>query len=113
MTKEEIEKESPAFFADFKWQMVRDYIMEKNDLKIEENDIEDAAKAYVAYQYAQYGMANVPEDIINGSVGRVLQDENTSRRIIENVQNQKVLSAAQAVVTMNEQTVSVEKFREL
>lgn len=112
-TKEEIEKESHAFFADFKWQMVRDYIMEKNGLKIEENDIEEAAKAYVAYQYAQYGMANVPEDIINGSVGRVLQDENTSRRIIENVENQKVLSTAQAVVTMNEQTVSVEKFREL
>ena len=32
-SKEEIEKEAPAFFEDFRWQMVRGYIMQKFDLK--------------------------------------------------------------------------------
>ena len=110
---EEIEKEAPAFFEDFRWQMVRDYLMQKYSLKIEENDINEAAEAYVAYQYAQYGMGNVPDTLLKDSAARVLNDENTARRIYENVENQKVIEAAKGAVSLKEEKVSVEKFREL
>lgn len=112
-SKEEIEKEAPAFFEDFRWQMVRGYIMQKFDLKIEEKDVHEAAQAYVAYQYASYGMGNVPEAILNDSVARVLQDENTSRRIVENVEATKVIEAVKGAVTLKAEKVSVEDFRTL
>lgn len=112
-SKEEIEKESPAFFEDFRWQMVRGYIMQKFDLKIEEIDVHEAAQAYVAYQYASYGMGNVPEAILKDSVARVLQDENTSRRIVENVEATKVIEAVKGAVTLKAEKVSVEDFRTL
>ena len=112
-SKEEIEKEAPAFFEDFRWQMVRGYIMQKFDLKIEEKDVHEAAQAYVAYQYASYGMGNVPETILKDSVARVLQDENTSRRIVENVEATKVIEAVKGAVTLKAEKVSVEDFRTL
>lgn len=112
-SKEEIEKEAPAFFEDFRWQMVRGYIMQKFDLKIEEKDVHEAAQAYVAYQYASYGMGNVPEAILKDSVARVLQDENTSRRIVENVEATKVIEAVKGAVTLKAENVSVEDFRTL
>lgn len=112
-SKEEIEKEAPAFFADFRWQMVRGYLMQKFGLKIEEKDVKEAAEAYVAYQYAAYGMGNVPDSILKDSANRVLQDENTSRRIIENVEATKVVEAAKAAVSLKNEKVSVDKFREL
>lgn len=112
-SKEEIEKEAPAFFEDFRWQMVRGYIMQKFDLKIEEKDVNEAAQAYVAYQYASYGMGNVPEAILKDSVARVLQDENTSRRIVENVEATKVIEAVKGAVTLKAEKVSVEDFRTL
>ena len=112
-SKEEIEKEAPAFFEDFRWQMVRSYIMQKFDLKIEEKDVHEAAQAYVAYQYASYGMGNVPEAILKDSVARVLQDENTSRRIVENVEATKVIEAVKGAVTLKAEKVSVEDFRTL
>lgn len=112
-SKEEIEKEAPAFFEDFRWQMVRGYIMQKFDLKIEEKDVHEAAQAYVAYQYASYGMGNVPEAILKDSVARVLQDENTSRRIVENVEATKVIEAVKGAVTLKSEKVSVEDFRTL
>ena len=111
--KEEIEKEAPAFFEDFRWQMVRGYIMQKFDLKIEEKDVHEAAQAYVAYQYASYGMGNVPEAILKDSVASVLQDENTSRRIVENVEATKVIEAVKGAVTLKAEKVSVEDFRTL
>lgn len=112
-SKEEIEKEAPAFFEDFRWQMVRGCIMQKFDLKIEEKDVHEAAQAYVAYQYASYGMGNVPEAILKDSVSRVLQDENTSRRIVENVEATKVIEAVKGAVTLKAEKVSVEDFRTL
>lgn len=112
-SKEEIEKEAPAFFEDFRWQMVRGYIMQKFDLKIEEKDVHEAAQAYVAYQYASYGMGNVPEAILKDSVARVLQDENTSRRIVENVEATKVIEAVKGAVTLKAEKISVEDFRTL
>lgn len=112
-SKEEIEKEAPAFFEDFRWQMVRGYIMQKFDLKIEEKDVHEAAQAYVAYQYASYGMGNVPEAILKDSVARVLQDENTSRHIVENVEATKVIEAVKGAVTLKAEKVSVEDFRTL
>lgn len=112
-SKEEIEKEAPAFFEDFRWQMVRGYIMQKFDLKIEEKDVHEAAQAYVAYQYASYGMGNVPDAILKDSVARVLQDENTSRRIVENVEATKVIEAVKGAVTLKAERVSVEDFRTL
>ena len=112
-SKEEIEKEAPAFFEDFRWQMVRGYIMQKFGLKIEEKDVHEAAQAYVAYQYASYGMGNVPEAILKDSVARVLQDENASRRIVENVEATKVIEAVKGAVTLKAEKVSVEDFRTL
>lgn len=87
--------------------------MEKFSLDIKKEEVEEAAKAYVAYQYAQYGMGNVPETILAESAERVMKDENTGRRIIENVENQKVIEAVKGAVSLKNKTVSVEKFREL
>ena len=42
-----------------------------------------------------------------------MKDENTGRRIIENVENQKVIEAVKGAVSLENKTVSVEKFREL
>lgn len=110
---ETIDKEFPGFLEDFRWQLVRESLMKKFDLKIEEKDLRDSAKAYVAYQYAMYGMGNVPEEIIENSVQNVLTDEKQLNRIIEQVEDQKVLDAIKGVIKVTSKRISVDKFREL
>ena len=110
---EEIEKEFDAFLADFRWQMVRGYIMQKNGLKIEEKDIREAAEGFVAYQYAMYGLGNVPHEMIVEAAKNVLKDENQIRRLEESVEEQKVVAAVKEVVSLQNKKISVEKFREL
>ena len=112
-TMEEIEKEFDAFLADFRWQMVRGYIMQKNGLKIEEKDIREAAEGFVAYQYAMYGLGNVPHEMIVEAAKNVLKDENQMRRLEESVEEQKVVAAVKEVVSLQNKKISVEKFREL
>ena len=112
-TAEQIEAEYPAFAADFRWQIVRDYLMGKYGLKIEEKDLQEAAEGFVAYQYAMYGMGNVPHELIHEAARNVMKDENQMRRITEGVEEQKVVAAVRAAVTLQNKKISVEKFREL
>ena len=87
--------------------------MEKYGLKIEQADMEQAAEAFVSYQYAMYGMGNVPESMIKEAAKSVLKDERQARNIFENVQDQKVISAVRESVSFDTRSVSVEEFRAL
>lgn len=112
-TMEEIEKEFDAFLADYKWQMVSDFLMNKFDLKIDRNDVAEAARGYVAYQYAMYGMSNVPEQFIEESAQKMLSDGQQVQRLSEQVAEQKVIAAVKDVITLDKKSISVEKFRDL
>ena len=112
-TAEQIDAEFPAFIEDFKWQTVRSSLMEKYGLKVEQKDLQEAAEAFAAYQYAMYGMGGVPQEMIREAAQRVLADERQSRQIEENVEDQKVITAVREVVTLANKKITVEKFREL
>ena len=112
-SKEDIEKEFPAFAEDFKWQLVRGYLMKKFDLKIEQKDVTDAAEAFVTYQYAMYGMSSLPAEIIKDAVNNVLQDSKQVDRLIEQVEDQKVLAKIKEIITIKSTRISASKFREL
>ena len=112
-TKEEIEKEWPMFIEDYRWQLVRDYLSAKLGVKVEEADIMAAAKSQAAYQLAMYGMNNLPEEQLEMFAKNILGQEKESRRIVENVENMKVLAAVREAVTLKKKKISVAKFREL
>jgi FKBP-type peptidyl-prolyl cis-trans isomerase (trigger factor) len=113
LSKEEVDKEFDSFLGDFRWQLVRGYLMKKFDLKIEDKDMVEAAKAYASYQYAMYGMGNVPEQFITDAAMNILKDERQVRNIEESVENEKVIAAVKDIVSLPSKRISEAKFREL
>ena len=112
-TMEDIEKQWDLFIADYKWQMVRNYLMEKYGVKVEEADLLASAKGFAAYQFAMYGMNNVPEEQLEAFAKNILSQEEQGRRILDQVENEKTFAALREVVTLKKKKISVEKFREL
>ena len=112
-TMEDIEKEWDLFIADYKWQMVRSYLMNKFEVKVEEADLLASAKGFAAYQFAMYGMNNVPEEQLESFAKNILSQEEQGRRILDQVENEKTIVAVREVVTPKKKKISVEKFREL
>ncbi len=112
-TMEQIEAEFDAFLVDYRWQMVREYLMEMYKLSVDEKDMQEAAEAFVTYQYAMYGMGGVPQDMIKEAAKSVLADERQSRNLWESVQDNKVLTELKKVVSYTSKKISVEKFRDL
>ena len=113
LSKEEVDKEFDGFVEDFRWQLVRGYLMKKLGLKIEDKDMVEAAKAYASYQYAMYGMGTVPEQFITDAAMNILKDERQVRNIEESVENEKVVAAVKELVSIQNKKISEAKFREL
>ena len=112
-TKEDIEKEFDAFLADFRWQLVRGYLMKKYDLKIDEKDLHEAAEAFVTYQYAMYGLGNLPKEMIQEAVVNVLKNQEQVQRIAENVEDSKVMSKLKEEITLEPTKITSLKFKDL
>ena len=112
-TMEDIEKEFDLFLDDYRWQMVRNYLMEKYSVKIEEADLMASAKGLAAYQFAMYGINNVPDDQLESYARTILSQEKDGRRVLEQVEDSKTVAAVKEAVTVKPESISVEKFREL
>lgn len=112
-TMEQVEAEFPAFLKDFRWQMVSDYLMKKFDLKLTEKEITEGAKDLISYQYAMYGLSNVPEDVIKEAAEKLLQDGSQIQRIAEQAENKMVMEALKDKISIKAKRISIDKFREL
>lgn len=113
VTPEQMEQEFPSFVKDFKWQLVRGFLMKKFDFKIETEDLQEAAKAFVTYQYAMYGINELPEDILADAVKNALQDQQQVDRLCEQVEDKKVIEHIKTIISTKSKKISSEKFKEL
>jgi len=112
-TKEDIEKEFAGFAEDFKWQLVRGTLMKKFGFEVTEQDIKDQAAAYVTYQYAMYGLGDVPAELIQEAAQNMLKDSKQIENLAERAEDQKVLDKIKETVTFKSKRISSEKFYEL
>ena len=112
-TMDDIEKEFEPFLADYRWQLVKGWLAEKYAVKVEKEDLLASAKSLAAYQFAMYGMNNVPDAQLESFAKNILAQENESRRVYEQVEDQKTIAAVRAQITLKNKKISVEKFRDL
>ena len=113
VTKEDVEKDFPGFAEDFKWQLVRGKLMKDFGFEVTHEDLVEAAKAYVSYQYAMYGLPQVPDDMLMDAVKNVMQDRRQLDTLHEQVEDRKVLEKIKETITIKDKKISSEKFREL
>jgi hypothetical protein len=112
-TMEEIEKDLPAFLRMMSWNLIQRHFAEKFDIKIEQDDLLAEAKNVARMQFAQYGMAGVPDETIEGFAKNILSNREEAQRIYERALEEKVLTALKPLVKVSEKSVSVEDFQKL
>ena len=87
--------------------------MRKYGFKVEQQDVQDAARGFVQYQYAMYGLPNVPEDMLKEAVQNMMQDRKQIDRLVEQVEDNKVLGKLKEEITVKAKKITSEKYREL
>ena len=113
LTDEEIDNEMPRFLDDLRWQLVKNFIIKKNELEIDNEDVVIYSKQAAKAQFMQYGMNSIPEEYIDNYATQMLQDENQARQIAEGAMNEKVMTFVKEAVKIDEQTISRDDFNKL
>lgn len=112
-TAEEIEKDFPKILEDLKFHVARQKIVEENDIKVEFSDIEALAVEVARAQFAQYGMTNLPADVLQNYTKNLLSKEETVRNLYDRATEDKIIDWLKENVTVVEKEISSKDFSEL
>ena len=104
------EEDFQKSLTELRWHLVKEQLAKKFEVKIDDNDVLEVAKGATRDQFAQYGMANVPEDLLENYAKEMLKQEKTREALINRAVDVKLIQSIKAAITLNEEKVSVEDF---
>lgn len=113
MTDETLEKEFPMMLEDLKWYLFKNKVAKQNEIKVEKADIEAFARKMTRIQFAQYGITDVPESVLDQYSKEMLAKDKTVNNIAEKVVDDKVFAVIREHVKLVDTPISVEDFNKL
>ncbi len=112
-TMEDIEKDFALFLKDFKWQLIRQYICREQNIQITREDVLAVAKHIAGYQFAMYGLNNVPDEQLTQYAESLMGNEKEGRRIYEKTEEDKVLAYVKSVVSLDVKDITIDELHKL
>lgn len=106
---EDIEKEFPAFLQMMTWNLIQKKLAEKFDIKVEQEEMMEEAKAYAAAQFAQYGMANIDDETLTKYAHSILSNREEAGKILDRLYERKIVAAVAPLVKVSSKSVTSEE----
>ena len=113
MTQETLDKDFPAMLDELKWQLIKDKLAADNEIKVEENEVEEYAKYVAKMQFAQYGITGVEDDILANYAKEMMKKQDQVRGMLERVLENKVFELIKGMVKLDNKTITMEQLQEL
>ncbi|MCC8088776.1 MAG: trigger factor [Rikenellaceae bacterium] len=112
-TKEDIDKEFPAFADMMRWDLIQRYFIDKFSLEISQEELKEEAKSYATMQFAYYGMPSPAEEMLAGYVEQILSNKEELKKIYDKVFEKKIVDAVSRDISVNKKTISADDFNKL
>lgn len=98
---------------ELKWHLIKEQLVEAQGIKIEDKDVKAAAVQAARYQFAQYGMNNIPDEYLENYAQEMLKHQEQVNALIERCIDQKLTEALKPVVKLNHKAISAEDFTKM
>lgn len=109
ITSEQIEQEYSGYSRHLRWQLIEGMVIRENNIRITEEEIHEQTKGMIGAQYAQYGIP-LEGEILDNIAKNSLSDRKERQRVIDILQENKVIEALTASVNPAEQEISFDDF---
>lgn len=113
LNDENIDAEYDKMRPELIWELVREAIAAQLDIKVEQEDLMNTARMLARQQFAQYGMANVPDDVLDKYAADILKDKRSLERITNQTVDFKLFGGIHDAVTLDQKDVTVDEFNAL
>ena len=108
-----VEKNFEGSIKELKWHLIKEQIVAANNIKIEDADLKVVAKEAIRAQFAQYGMSNVPDDVLENYAAEQLKKRENVDNFVDRAVDTKLTEVLKNVVKLNEKEVTLEGFNKL
>lgn len=96
-----------------KWHLIKEQLVQANNIKVEEDDLKLAAREMARAQFAQYGMNDVPDEYLDNYAADILKKKEYTDTLVDRVIERKLMLAIKPVVQLNVKKVTIDEFRQL
>lgn len=111
--QEKVDQNYEKSIEELTWHLIKEQLVAENEIKVDDKDVREMAKEVTKMQFAQYGMINIPDEYIEGSVKEMLKKRETVDNLIDRCIEVKLGAAIKEKVTLSEKTVTAEEFNKL
>ena len=112
-TEEKIEDEYSQIVEDLKFHLAKEKIVKENDIKVENDEMQQFAIDAARAQFAQYGMNNLTNDMLANYAQSMLQDEDTSRNMYDKLIENKVGEWLKEKINLDKKEVTSEELKKI
>lgn len=112
-TDEQIDADFPQYLEIVRWGLIQKKFVKEADLKVTKEEIIDEAKNTARMQFAQYGLPNVEESMVERFAQQMLGNETEIRKINEALYETKVMDWFEANAKIKTKKVTVDQFKKL
>ena len=108
-----VEKNFEGSIKELAWHLIKEQIVAANNIKVEEADLKAVAKEAIRAQFAQYGMSNVPDDVLENYANEQLKKRENVDNFVDRAVDMKLTEVLKNVVKLNQKEVTFEEFNKL
>lgn len=108
-----VEKNYDESIKQLTWHLIKEQLVKAHDIKVEDQDIKEVARAAARAQFAQYGMSNVPDEYIDNYVNDLLKKQESVDAFIDRAVDTKLTQALKNAVKLNEKEISLDDFQKM
>ena len=108
-----VEKNFEASIKELAWHLIKEQLVAAQQIKIEDDDLKNVAKEAARAQFAQYGMSNVPDDVLENYAAEQLKKRENVDNFVDRAVDVKLTETLKKVVKLNEKSVTLEEFNKL
>lgn len=108
-----IEENFAKSVDELKWQLIKNQLVKANKIKVDDKDVKAAAVQAARFQFAQYGMNNIPDEYLENYAQEMLKHQEQVNQLVERCVDQKLGEALKKVVKLNHKNISSEDFAKM
>lgn len=108
-----VEENYAKSIEELKWHLIKEQLVKANNIKVDDADIKQAAIQATRFQFAQYGLNNVPDEYLEQYAAEMLKKKEQVQGLVERAIDEKLTAALKNVVTLEQKSISEEDFGKL
>lgn len=108
-----VEKNYDESIKQLTWHLIKEQLVKAHDIKVEDQDVKEAAREAARAQFAQYGMSNVPDEYIDNYVNDLLKKQESMDAFVDRAIDSKLTQALKNSVKLNEKEISLDDFNKM